>query len=119
MPGNFPEFPSHLRGLFPHSLEIQCGHSLDDGEHTVSSPFDLAKHPCVIKIRPNYRAFLHTFWREYGIRDPHRFYVALRREIQDRARPDPFGITMHKTLDDWWMAKVIEWRYLELFQKWN
>ena len=85
----------------------------------MSSPFDLVKHPVVINARPNYGAFLRAFWREYGVSDPQRFYVAFRRELLDRARPDPFGITQHQSLDDWWEAKVLEWRYADFSRKPN
>jgi hypothetical protein len=88
-------------------------------EKTVSCPFDLAKHPGVTDTRPNYGAFLRTFRREYGVTDPQRFYLEYRRTLMDRARPDPFGITRHPSLDEWWEAKVLEWRYAEFSRKPN
>lgn len=82
----------------------------------MSCPFDLAKHPGVISSRPNYGALLRTFKREFGVSDPQRFYQAYRRKLLDRARPDPFGIARHLSLDEWWEEKVLEWRYAEFFK---
>lgn len=80
----------------------------------MSSPFDLAAQPGVIHDRLNYLAFLRAFRREYGVTDPHRYYQAQRRKVLDRALPDLFGITRHTTLDDWWEANVLAWKYADL-----
>lgn len=80
----------------------------------MSSPFDLSAQPNVIRVRPNYLAFLHKFRREYGVTDPHRYYQVYRRKLLDRALPDRFGVTRYDTLDDWWEATALAWKYAAL-----
>lgn len=87
--------------------------------NTVSNPFDLAKHRGVIDTRPNYEAFLRTFRREYGVTEPQRYYQEYRRKLLDCARPDPFGIARHASLDEWWEARVLEWQYADVSRKQN
>lgn len=85
----------------------------------MSNPFDLAKHRGVIDTRPNYGAFLRTFRREYGVTDPQRYYREYRRKLLDCARPDPFGIARHASLDEWWEARVLDWQYADVSRKPN
>ncbi len=83
----------------------------------MSSPFNLATQPDVIKARPNYCTFLRAFRREYGVTDPHHYYQIYRRKVLDRVLPDPFGIARHATLDDWWETNFLAWKYADLSRK--
>lgn len=83
----------------------------------MSSPFELATQRSVIKSRPNYPAFLNAFRREYGVTDPHHYYRTYRRKVLDRVLPDPFGIARHASLDDWWEANFLAWKYADLSNK--
>ncbi|MFZ5483837.1 MAG: hypothetical protein ACOZB0_06355 [Pseudomonadota bacterium] len=80
----------------------------------MSSPFDLANQPSVIHARPNYLSFLRAFRREYGVSEPHLFYQSFRRQLLDRALPDPYGLSRHATLDDWWEANVLAWKHADM-----
>lgn len=80
----------------------------------MGSPFDLVTQPGVVRARPNYLAFLRAFRREYGVNDPHHYYQAHRRQLLDRALPDPYGLGRHATLDEWWEANVLAWKYADM-----
>lgn len=80
----------------------------------MSSPFDLPKQAAAARFRPNYGAFLNAFRREYGVADPHRYYLAYRRKVMDCALSDPFGVACQATLDEWWEANVLAWKYVDL-----
>lgn len=76
----------------------------------MSSVFDL---PANFKMDhfPHYGRFITLFKKRYGVTDPHRYYRRLRQRLLDRALPDPFGITRYATLDDWWQAQALNYRY--------
>lgn len=80
----------------------------------MSNPFDVSQPSGEIKSGITYGRFLNAFRRQYGVTDPHRYYLGYRRRVLDRALPDPFEITLHSTLDDWWEAKLLEGRYAGL-----
>lgn len=83
----------------------------------MSSPFNVSQLSGAIKPGMTYGRFLNNFRREYGVTDPHRYYVAYRRHLLDRALPDPFNITNHSTLEDWWETKLLESRYADLIHR--
>jgi len=80
----------------------------------MGSPFDLAANKQLIGVRPHKATFLKEFKRQYGITDPRKYFSDYRRRILDKAEKDPFGVTKHETLDEWWDAKAEEWRYRQL-----
>ena len=79
----------------------------------MSNPFDVSQPSGAIRSGLTYGSFLNGFRRQYGITNAHRYYVAYRRRLLDRALPDPFDITRHPTLDDWWEAKLLDARYAD------
>lgn len=75
----------------------------------MSGPFDIAAR--FGDAFPKYDEFLRLFDKLYGIRDPHAYYKLHRQALLDKNLPDPWSITKHKTLDDWWNAKRLNYHY--------
>jgi hypothetical protein len=83
----------------------------------MSNPFDISQPSGTIRPGVTYGRFLNAFRRQYGITDPHRYYIVFRRRLLDRAMRDPLGITRHQTLDEWWEAKLLESKYSDLVNR--
>lgn len=80
----------------------------------MSCPFDLQANKNVFGVRPHKKTFLKSFKKQYGITDPAKYFLEYRKRLLDRAEHDDFGVTKYETLEDWWDAQVLAWRYGEL-----
>ena len=66
------------------------------------NPFDPSGRHFHPSRNPKIQMFYEQIRRAYGVKDPEAFYVGLRKRLIDGAKKDPYGITEHETLDDWW-----------------